>query len=186
MWLIYAPGSGIYFNLGVTISFAEHQDAYTHFNIAGGQDMNEALSKAAAAVGYDSIQFLAHVDVRAAAHAHVSAQAPAQRLQRFPDPCAVCGGMVDGLAIADWLSAPAPAMLACPHHRPQHVNYQCDTVNTGRQGFDYMGVEVRAPPARGSVSSWPTLWRERESTRPRGESVRAPDQRHLPTPHHLP
>ena len=69
MWLIYAPGSGIYFNLGVTISFAEHQDAYTHFNIAGGQDMNEALSKAAAAAGYDSIQFLAHVDVRA--HAHV-------------------------------------------------------------------------------------------------------------------
>jgi hypothetical protein len=87
MWLMYAPGSGIYFNLGVTISFAEHQDAYTHFNIAGGQDMNEAMSKAAAAAGYDSIQFLAHVD---------------------------------------------------------HVNYQCDTKNTGRAGFDYMGVEIVA------------------------------------------
>ena len=37
MWLMYAPGSGIYFNLGNTISFAEHADAYAHFNIAGGQ-----------------------------------------------------------------------------------------------------------------------------------------------------
>ena len=84
MWLIYAPGSGIYFNLGKTISFAEHQDAYTHFGATG----NEDLSKKAAAAGFDSIQFLAHVD---------------------------------------------------------HVNYQCDTKNTGRAGFDYMGVEVRAP-----------------------------------------
>ena len=84
MWMIYARGSGIFFDLGVTISFAEHQDAYTHFGATG----NEDLSKKAAAAGFDSIQFLAHVD---------------------------------------------------------HVNYQCDTKNTGRAGFDYMGVEVRAP-----------------------------------------
>ena len=93
MWLMYAPGSGIWFDLGVTISFAEHQDAYTHFSIPGGQDMNEALSKAAAAAGYDSIQFLAHVD---------------------------------------------------------HVNYQCDTKNMGRAGFDYMGVEVLATKLTGT------------------------------------
>ena len=70
--------------IGVTISFAEHQDAYTHFNV---QPDNEAMSQAAAAAGYDSVQFLAHVD---------------------------------------------------------HTNYQCDTYNTGRPGFDYMGLEVVA------------------------------------------
>ena len=70
--------------VGVTISFAEHQDAYTHFNV---QPNNEAMSQAAAAAGYDSVQFLAHVD---------------------------------------------------------HTNYQCDSYNTGRSGFDYMGLEVVA------------------------------------------
>lgn len=60
-WLMYAPGSGIYFNLGKTIAFPEHQDAYTHFAIHSG-DYNEELSKACASQGYDSIQFLAHVD----------------------------------------------------------------------------------------------------------------------------
>jgi len=47
--------------------------------------MNEGMSKAAAAQGFDSIQFLAHID---------------------------------------------------------HVNYQCDTKNTGRVGLDYMGLEI--------------------------------------------
>lgn len=60
-WFQYAPGSGIYFNLGTTISFPEHRDGYNHFHIAGG-DENEEMSKAAAAAGIDSIQFLAHLD----------------------------------------------------------------------------------------------------------------------------
>lgn len=58
---MYTPGSGIYFNLGKTIAFNEHQDAYTHFGVKSG-DFNEELSKVAAGQGYDSIQFLAHVD----------------------------------------------------------------------------------------------------------------------------
>jgi hypothetical protein len=86
-WMLYTPGSGIYFNMGTTISFAEHQDAYTHFNIAGGQDMNSAMSLAAANAGFDSVQLLAHVD---------------------------------------------------------HVNYPCDSHNTGRAGFSYMGLEIVA------------------------------------------
>ena len=85
MWMIYAPGSGIYFYTGKTIAFNEHADAYSHFGAKG----NEDLSRKAYAAGYDSIQFLAHVD---------------------------------------------------------HVNYQCDTFNTGKPGFDYMGVEI--------VSTW--------------------------------
>merc|ERR1719313_841762 len=60
-WFMYTPGSGIYFYTGKTIAFNEHQNAYTHFNIHGGK-YNEEMCKAAAAKGYDSVQFLAHVD----------------------------------------------------------------------------------------------------------------------------
>ena len=60
--MMYTPGSGIYFNLGKTISFAEHSDAFSYFKITGGGDMNSQMAAAAAAAGYDSIQFLAHVD----------------------------------------------------------------------------------------------------------------------------
>ena len=62
MWLQYAPGSGIYFDLGKTIAFDEHSNAYSYFHISGVKDYNSAMSKAAAAQGYDSIQFLKHVD----------------------------------------------------------------------------------------------------------------------------
>lgn len=69
-WFMYAPGSGIYVFLGQTIAFAEHQDAYTHFAVTTG-DKNEELSKAAAAQGYDTVQFLSHLD-------HVSYQCDTQ------------------------------------------------------------------------------------------------------------
>ena len=62
MWMLYTPGSGIYFNIGKTIAFAEHNDAYSHFAISGVPDYNSAMSAAAAAQGYDSVQFLAHTD----------------------------------------------------------------------------------------------------------------------------
>merc|ERR1719506_2119583 len=45
-WFVNAPGSGIYFNVGKTVSFAEHQDAYNYFGVKTG-DFNEELSKAA-------------------------------------------------------------------------------------------------------------------------------------------
>jgi len=61
VWFVYAPGSGIYFNTGKTVSFNEHQDSYTHFGVRQG-DFNEEMSKAAASQGYDSVQFVAHVD----------------------------------------------------------------------------------------------------------------------------
>jgi len=82
-WLMYAPGSGIYFSIGQTISFAEHRDAFVHFGVTG----NEELSRVAAGKGYTSIQFLSHID---------------------------------------------------------HVNYQCDTHNTGHAGLNYMGLEILA------------------------------------------
>jgi len=57
-WFMYAPGSGVHFQLGQTIDFQEHNDAFSHFGAWG----NEVLSKEAAAQNYDSIQFLAHID----------------------------------------------------------------------------------------------------------------------------
>jgi hypothetical protein len=61
-WFIYLPGSGIWINMGTTITFNDHGDAYSHFNIPPNVDQNEALCRAAAAAGYDTIQFLQHVD----------------------------------------------------------------------------------------------------------------------------
>lgn len=64
-WMLYAPGSGIYVWTGNTIAFPEHADAYAHFGIKAHDDhgdMNEAMSRAAAAKGYDTVQFLAHPD----------------------------------------------------------------------------------------------------------------------------
>jgi len=60
-WFVYAPGSGIYFHLGNTIAFQEHLGAFKHFNVTGG-DLNEEMCKAASSQGYNSVQFLAHVD----------------------------------------------------------------------------------------------------------------------------
>merc|ERR1712070_618591 len=62
LWFVYAPGSGIYFDTGKTMSFPEHSDAYTYFGITSGKQWNEQLSKAAAGKGFDSLQFLAHMD----------------------------------------------------------------------------------------------------------------------------
>ena len=61
-WMLKARGSGIWFNMGKTIAFAEHGDAYSHFGVSAGGDMNVKLAKAAAAKGFDSIQFTAHHD----------------------------------------------------------------------------------------------------------------------------
>jgi len=83
-WFLYSPGSGIYFDTGSTTSFSEHSEAYAHFGVSG-PDWNQDMCSKAAAAGYDSVQFTAHVD---------------------------------------------------------HVNYPCDTVNTGNPYLEYMGLEI--------------------------------------------
>jgi len=60
-WFMWSPGSGIYFNTGETVSFATHSDAYNHFGVSG-PNWNQDMSNKAAAAGYDSVQFTAHVD----------------------------------------------------------------------------------------------------------------------------
>jgi len=83
-WFMHTPGSGIYFDIGVTRGFNTHTGAYDHFGVSGS-NWNEDLSKKAAAAGYDSVQFIAHED---------------------------------------------------------HVNYPCDTHNTGTPNLRYMGLEI--------------------------------------------
>jgi len=93
-WMMYAKGSGVWFNTGKTKAFAEHQDAYNYFTLpAGTQHPNEDMSKAAAAAGYDSVQFVRHKD---------------------------------------------------------HVNYPCDTGNTGNPGFPYLAVEIVGVKLKGT------------------------------------
>lgn len=94
MWFIYSPGIGIWFNTGTSIAFQEHDDAYTYFKVTD-KDKNEGLAKAAAAKGYDSLQFLAHVD---------------------------------------------------------HVNYPCDSSNTGDAGVKFMGMELLATKLTGTFA----------------------------------
>jgi len=60
-WFVYAKGSGIYFNIGKTISFGTHEEAYQHFKVQGPH-WNEEMCKNAAAMQYDSVQFTAHKD----------------------------------------------------------------------------------------------------------------------------
>jgi len=83
-WFMHTPGSAIYFNIGVTRSFSTHSEAYDHWGVTGPH-WNQDMSKRAAADGYDSVQFTAHVD---------------------------------------------------------HVNYPCDTHNTGTPNLEYMGLEI--------------------------------------------
>ena len=73
-WLFYAPGSGIWFNLGRTIVFESHGQAFEHFNATFAVNSthnnplcinnvnitttNECMSHVATLQGYDSIQFM--------------------------------------------------------------------------------------------------------------------------------
>lgn len=83
-WFMHAPGSAIYFDIGVTLAFSTHTEAYDHWGVTG-PNWNQDLSTRAASDGYDSLQFTAHVD---------------------------------------------------------HVNYPCDTHNTGTPDLEYMGLEI--------------------------------------------
>ena len=58
MWFLYAKGSGIFLHIGSTKVFNRHADAETFFGAKGNEDMCQK----AAAQGYDTIQFIRHVD----------------------------------------------------------------------------------------------------------------------------
>ena len=62
-WMYYAPGTGVWFDVGKTISFSYHREALCYFGIDGKIDYLKAnpfnmLFEAAIARGYDSLQFL--------------------------------------------------------------------------------------------------------------------------------
>lgn len=77
-WMYYAKGSGIYFDLGNTIAFDNHNDAVNFFlkndgdycwNTECVKYFEKMISKAKD-IGYDSIQFLSHSDMRCGYIAH--------------------------------------------------------------------------------------------------------------------
>lgn len=63
-WFYYGKGSGIWINVGTTIWFRDHQEAYEHFGVEGyfdgghTQQDEEMLAGALRANGYDTVQFL--------------------------------------------------------------------------------------------------------------------------------
>ena len=63
-WFYYGKGSGIWINVGATIGFRDHQEAYEHFRVKGQfdgihtQQDEEMLADALRAHGYDSVQFM--------------------------------------------------------------------------------------------------------------------------------
>ena len=65
-WYYVVRGSGIYVNVGSTISFRGHADAVQHFlGLTYTEDrapISTRLPEAARAAGYDSIQFVYHCD----------------------------------------------------------------------------------------------------------------------------
>ena len=67
-WMYYAPGSGIWFNVGKTISFSTHTDAATHFGVERihylKNDPFLKLCTVAKEQGFDSIQILNNNDGR--------------------------------------------------------------------------------------------------------------------------
>lgn len=58
VWFLYAKGSGVWYNIGTSITFPDHPQAFSHFGVRD----NEAMSRAAAAAGFDTIQFTSHPD----------------------------------------------------------------------------------------------------------------------------
>lgn len=71
-WMYYAKGSGIYFNIGKTISFIDHSESVKHFlDINISCPLREECAyyfrdvfTNAKNMGYDSIQYLKHYDMR--------------------------------------------------------------------------------------------------------------------------
>jgi hypothetical protein len=64
-WFYYLKGSGIWYNLGVAKSYADHKDSWAdlHSHGGGGLTTDEAMCKAAVAKGYDSVIYLNHHDI---------------------------------------------------------------------------------------------------------------------------
>jgi len=70
-WHYYAPGSGVFFYLGVTQAFEDHLGAANHYGVPCKNpfsmecvDAFGAIVEAARAAGLDSLQFLGHRDMR--------------------------------------------------------------------------------------------------------------------------
>jgi len=64
-WFFLAKGSGIWYNIGKTVAFQDHDDAFKHYGVTYPilpMAANEEMSRNCAAAGDNTIQFLNHKD----------------------------------------------------------------------------------------------------------------------------
>lgn len=66
LWGYRTVGSGVFADIGSTIAFAHHEDAWRHFAVsrAGGDTDWHVVYERARASGFDSLQFTGHWDMR--------------------------------------------------------------------------------------------------------------------------
>jgi len=74
-WIYYAPGSALWFWLGKTKAYHDHGDAvkeFLHRPCSSAQCVNDFTATFAAAknAGYNSLQFLAHADMKCGRPGH--------------------------------------------------------------------------------------------------------------------
>lgn len=118
-WTYYTPGSGVWINTKRTIFFEDHQSGFDYFNVTT-QHYEDVFSKAAA-MGFDSVQFI-----------------------HWSDQCTWC--RTDAAAVA---AAKSPASLECPHTagRGGPLNLAIELVLTNYSELDgicALGPEMRA------------------------------------------
>lgn len=104
-WFVHAKGSGVWYNIGKTVTFGDHGNAFMHFNAFD----NEGMCRAAAAAGYDTVQFTSHPDHvnypcdRAGGYPYMNIEIVAVKLQGTytcgsvgkPDPNVLRSGWAD-------------------------------------------------------------------------------------------
>jgi hypothetical protein len=120
-WFLYAKGSGVWYNIGKTINFGEHAEAFAHFNVRG----NEEMCQAAAAAGYDTIQFTAHRD-----HTNYPCDTAGQY---FCMNVEIVATKLKGTYACGTPGAPDPGVLTAGwHDKPCNCDNKLDETNCGR------------------------------------------------------
>merc|ERR1712070_217292 len=57
MWMVYAKGSAIWYNIGRSLNCPDHDCAMSHYQLKIAGSSNEPMCRAACQDGYNSLQF---------------------------------------------------------------------------------------------------------------------------------
>ena len=130
-WFLSARGSGIWFNVGRTVAFDDHADAWAYFGVEGLERdaRNEAMCANASAVGYDSIQFIRHtcmmmykpcLNTSKANLTYFNLEVVSTRLTGIY-PCASADG-ASPLLQTGWPQAGRGAPCTCDNNASEHLH----------------------------------------------------------------